>query len=66
MPLHVQREVVGPGEGAGADGALEGLGSRVFPVVACELVGTSEAPVTAVPRAPVRLLTCNEGEGSLG
>lgn len=57
VPLHVQGEMVGSGEGPGANGALEGLGTRVFPVVARELVGTGKAPVAAVPRAPVRLLT---------
>lgn len=57
VPLHVQGEVVGAGEGAAADGALEGLGPRVLPVVARQLVGTGEAPVAALPRAPVGLLT---------
>lgn len=57
MPLHVEGEVVRSGEGAGTHGALERFGSGVFPVVARELVGAGETPVTAVPRAPVRLLT---------
>lgn len=58
VSLHVQGEVVGPGEGARADGALERFGAGVLPVMTRQLVGTSEAPVAAVPRAPVRLLTC--------
>lgn len=57
VPLHVQGEVVGPGEGARADGALEGFGARVFPVMARQLVRTGETPIAAVPRTPVRLLT---------
>lgn len=57
VSLHVQGEVVGPGERARADAALEGFGARVFPVVTRQLVRTGEAPVAAVPRTPVRLLT---------
>lgn len=57
VSLHVQGQVVRSGEGARADGALEGFGARVLPVVARQLVGAGEAPVAAVPRAPVRLLT---------
>jgi len=34
MPLHVESQVVGAGEAAVADGALEGLCPRVLPVVA--------------------------------
>lgn len=71
--------MVGAGEAAPAVVALEGLGSRVFPKVAGEFVGSGEPPLTAFPRTPVRLLTCggrgrtvrgnqkqvdmNEGEG---
>lgn len=69
VSFHVQGEVIRPGEGARAHGALEGLGARVLPVVASELVGASEAPVAALPRAPVRLLTCGgggKGEGKCG
>ncbi len=39
MPLHVQREVVGPREGPRALVALEGLQPGVFPVVPGQLVG---------------------------
>lgn len=60
MSLHVQGQVVGSGEGARADGALEGFGAGVLPVVTRQLVRTGEAPVAAVPRAPVRLLTCRK------
>lgn len=58
MPLHVERQVVGAGEAAVADGALEGLCPRVLPVVARQLVGAREPPVAAFPRALVGLLTC--------
>lgn len=58
VPLHVQGEVIRAGEGARADGALEGLGARVLPVVPGQLVRAGESPVAALPRAPVRLLTC--------
>lgn len=57
VSLHVQGEVVRSGKGARADGALEGLGARVLPVMARQLIRTGETPVAAVPRAPVRLLT---------
>lgn len=49
--------MVGAGEAAPAVVALEGLGSRVFPKVAGEFVGSGEPPLTAFPRTPVRLLT---------
>lgn len=62
VSLHVEGEVVGPGEGARAHRALEGFGARVLPEVTRQLVGASEAPVAAVPRAPVRLLTCGGGK----
>lgn len=61
VSLHVQGEVVGSGEGARADGALEGFGARVLSEMARQLIRTCEAPVAAVPRAPVRLLTCRTG-----
>lgn len=49
--------MIGAREAAAAHGALEGFGSRVFPEVTRQLIGTSEPPVTALPRAPIRLLT---------
>lgn len=57
MSLHVEGQVVGAGETAAAHGALEGLGPRVLPEVACQLVGAGKAPVTTLPRALVRLLS---------
>lgn len=58
MPLHVEREVVGARERALADGTLERFGTRVFAVVACELVRPREPPFTLRPLASVRLFTC--------
>lgn len=49
--------MIGAGEAAPTVVALEGLGTRVFPEVAGEFVGSSEPPLTAFPRTPVRLLT---------
>lgn len=62
VSLHVQGEVVGSGKGARADGTLEGLGAGVLPIVTRQLVRTGETPVAAVPRTPVRLLTCSKRE----
>jgi hypothetical protein len=59
VALHVKGEVVAPGEGPLADGALEGLGAGVLPVVARELVAAGEPPLALRPLALVRLLTCN-------
>ena len=58
MPLHVQGEVVRPGEAPVAVLALEGLEAGVLAVVPRQLVGPREPPLAAVPRATVRLLTC--------
>lgn len=57
VPLHVEGEVVGPGEAAVALAALEGLDARVLPQVPRQLVRPREPPLAAVPGAPVRLLT---------
>ena len=57
VSLHVEGQVVGAREAAAADGALEGLGPRVLPEVARQLVRAGEAPVTTLPRALVRLLS---------
>lgn len=55
---HVQRQVIGATEAAGAELAAKGLDARVLPVVAGQLVGAGEAPDAALPGAHVRLLTC--------
>ena len=60
MALHVQRQVVRPREAALTAVTLERLGARVFAVVPGQLVGAGEPPLAALPRAPVRLLACNQ------
>ena len=49
--------MVRPRESAAAEVALEWLRARVLPVVAGQLVGTGEAPLTSLPRARVRFFT---------
>lgn len=49
--------MVAAGEGPVTVVALEGAIARVLPVVAGELVGSGETPVTPRPRALVGLLT---------
>lgn len=58
VPLHVQGQVVGPGERPVAEVALEGPVPGVLAVVAGEFVGAGELPAAALPVAVVRLLTC--------
>ena len=38
VSLHVEREVVRPGEGSVAEVTFEWLGAGVLPVVSCELI----------------------------
>jgi hypothetical protein len=59
VALHVEREVVRAREAPVAVSTLERFGARVFPVVARQLVGSREPPLAPLPRAPVRLLSCN-------
>ncbi len=49
VPLHMQGEMIGAREAAAAHGALEGFGSRVFPEVTSQLIGTSKLPIAALP-----------------
>lgn len=49
--------MVRAGEAAAAHPALERLGPRVFPEMARQLIRASEAPLTSLPGALVRLLT---------
>lgn len=58
VTLHVQGQVVGAREAAAAGDTFERFGAGVFPVVSGELVGPGEAPVAVLPRAAIRLLTC--------
>lgn len=57
VSLHVEGQVVGPGEGPLADLAFEWLCSRVFPVVSGQLVRPREPPLTLGPVTAVRLLS---------
>lgn len=66
VSLHVQGQVVRSGKGAGAHGALEGLGSCVLPVMTRQFIRTGKAPVTVFPRAPVGLLTWRRAEQRKG
>ena len=59
VALHMEGQVVGPWEAATARYALEWLGSRVLAVVPRQLVRTGELPVTALPAASIRLLSCS-------
>lgn len=54
----VQREVVGPGEGAVALGAAERFDSCVLAEMSGQLVGAGEAPGAALPGTVVGLLSC--------
>lgn len=57
VSLHVQREVVRPGESSLAQVTLEGPVSGMFPEVSRQLVRACELPAAAFPTAMVRLLT---------
>jgi hypothetical protein len=56
----MEGQVIRPGEAPITVGALEGFGSGVLPVVAGQLVGAREPPLTAGPGTAVRLLACKK------
>ena len=58
VSLHVQGQVVAPGESPLTQVTLERPVTRVLPEVTCELVGTSELPAAALPAAVVGFLSC--------
>lgn len=58
VSLHVECQMIWPWETPVAVAAFERLGTCMFPVVTCQLVGSGEPPFTALPRTLVRLLTC--------
>lgn len=58
MSLHVQRQMVTPGEAPLADDALERFGTGVFTVVPRQLIGPRETPLALGPLAGVRLFAC--------
>lgn len=55
MAFHVEGEMVGAGEGALAQVALEGSVSGVLAEVTGQFVGTGELPSATFPAAMVRL-----------
>lgn len=58
VSLHVEGQVVRPGEGTLAQVALERPVSGVFAEMTGQFVGPGELPSTALPAAVVWLLTC--------
>lgn len=62
VPLHVQGEVVGAGEGAFAQVTLEGAVPGVLPEVTCELVRTRKFPAASFPAAVVWFLSWNTAQ----
>lgn len=64
MSLHVQRQVVRPGEGPLTQVTLERPVSSVLPEVTCELIGTSELPTATLPAAVVGFLSCQHKHNS--
>ena len=54
MALGVELEVVGAGEALPADGAVEGPGAEVLPVVPRQLVRPAERRTAPAHLAPVR------------
>lgn len=71
VPLHVQGEVVGPGERPFTQVTLKRPVSGVLPEVTRKLVGASELPAAAFPAAVIWFLSCVRPEvrlqvGALG
>ena len=60
VSLHVERQMVGSAEASVTLGTLEWFDPCVFPVMSRQLVRPSKAPLTALPRTPVRFLTCKK------
>lgn len=61
MPLHVQSQVVGAGEGPLAQHTLVRFLARVLAVVTRQLVGAGELPAAVLPWTLVWLLAWREG-----
>lgn len=58
MAFHVEGEMVGPGEGALTQVALEGSVSGVLAEVTGQFIRTGKLPSATFPIAMVRLLAC--------
>ena len=57
VSLHVKCEVVRSCKGPVTDLALEWFGSRVFPNMAGQFIGSSESPLATLKVALIRLLS---------
>lgn len=60
MTFHVQRQMIGSRKTTITVLALERLGARVLAIVPRQFITACESPLATLPRALVRLLTCNE------
>ena len=56
MSLHVQAQVITPGESSVTKVTFEGFAPGVFAVVPGQLIRSGKLPVTSLPAAEVRLL----------
>lgn len=56
VPLHVQREMIAPSEGALADGAFKGLSPGVLAVMPRQFVAPGESPFALGPLTLIRFL----------
>lgn len=56
VPLHVQSEMIAPGEGALADRAFKGLSPGVLAVMPRQFVAPGESPLTFRPLTLIRFL----------
>jgi hypothetical protein len=59
VPLHVQREMITPGEGALADPAFKGLSPGVLAVMPRQFVAPGEPPLAFRPLTLIRFLAWN-------
>lgn len=56
VPLHVQREMIAPGEGTLADRAFKGLSPGVLAVMPRQFVAPGESPLAFRPLTLIRFL----------
>ena len=59
VPLHVQREMIAPGEGTLADRAFKGLSPGVLAVMPRQFVAPGESPLAFRPLTLIRFLAWN-------
>ena len=65
MTFHVKRQVIAPSEGSLTNTTFERLGSSMFSVMPCQLITSSESPLTFGPLTRVRLLACQEEKNQI-